>query len=87
MTVHQINEFVIQNALKEISPSSVPSNFSIQSHQINQTHEISNNFTDKLKSILSNKNCVIVGILILIVLGILIFKKDKKLPRQNIIYF
>ncbi len=87
MYIHKINENVIQNALKEMTVN-VPSNFALNSVSTQRVDvsEVKDNIVDKIKIALSNKNCMIVGVLIIIVLGMIIFKKDKKVPAQSIIY-
>ena len=89
MSVHHITPEVIQNAINEINNASIvvnqPNNI-VTSHHIN-TVDVKDGVMSTLKSAFGNRNCVIVGVLILIVLGLIVFKKDKKVPKQNIIYF
>lgn len=86
MSVHHITPDVIQNALNELNAPVVQPNSIITSNNIN-VEDVKNGLLSTIKNSFANRNCMIVGILIIIVLGLIIFKKDKKVPKQNIIYF
>jgi hypothetical protein len=87
-TVHKISQDILERASKmTIAP---PPTAFIQPQQQIVSHSIEenkNSIMDRIKLVLQNKNCILLGLLILIIIAILIFKKDKSTPRQNIIYF
>ena len=83
--LHKItNDVLIRQLNIELTPS-LPTQFSL-----NETTESlkksGESLLEKIKKIFSNKECIIIGILILIVLILLIFKKNSNIqPKQHLI--